>query len=47
MKITPIHPILGARVEGVVLSQSLDDAAFRQIHDAFQEYSVLVFQPFA
>jgi alpha-ketoglutarate-dependent 2,4-dichlorophenoxyacetate dioxygenase len=43
MKITPIHPILGARVEGVVLSQSLDDAAFRQIHDAFQEYSVLVF----
>jgi alpha-ketoglutarate-dependent 2,4-dichlorophenoxyacetate dioxygenase len=43
MKITPIHPILGARVEGVALAEPLDDAAFRQIHDAFQEYSVLVF----
>jgi alpha-ketoglutarate-dependent 2,4-dichlorophenoxyacetate dioxygenase len=43
MKITPIHPILGARVEGVALADPLDEAAFRQIHDAFQEYSVLVF----
>jgi len=43
MKITRIHPILGARVEGVALAEPLDDAALRQIHDAFQEYSVLVF----
>ena len=43
MKITPVHAILGARVEGVDLAQPMDDATFRQIFDAFQEYSVLVF----
>ena len=41
--IAPIHPCLGARVEGVDLGGPLDEATFRQIFDAFQEYSVLVF----
>ena len=43
MKITPLHPYLGARVEGVDLAGSIDAAAFQQIFDAFQEHSVLVF----
>jgi alpha-ketoglutarate-dependent 2,4-dichlorophenoxyacetate dioxygenase len=43
MKITPIHSHVGARVEGVDLAGSIDDRTFRQIFDAFQEYSVLVF----
>jgi alpha-ketoglutarate-dependent 2,4-dichlorophenoxyacetate dioxygenase len=43
MKITPVHPYLGARVEGVDLAGPIDAAAFQRIVDAFQEYSVLVF----
>ena len=43
LTITPVHPVLGARVEGVDLTVPLDDATFGKIHDAFQEYSVLVF----
>ena len=43
LHITPVHPVLGARVEGVDLGAAVDDATFRQIHDAFQEYSVLIF----
>ncbi|MBI2494467.1 MAG: TauD/TfdA family dioxygenase [Candidatus Rokubacteria bacterium] len=43
MIITPMHPCLGARVEGVELAAPLDEAAFRRIFDAFQEHSVLVF----
>jgi alpha-ketoglutarate-dependent 2,4-dichlorophenoxyacetate dioxygenase len=43
MKITPVHPYLGARVEGVDLAGPIDAAAFGQIFEAFQEYSVLVF----
>jgi alpha-ketoglutarate-dependent 2,4-dichlorophenoxyacetate dioxygenase len=43
MKVTPIHPSLGARVEGVDLAQPLDEPAFRQIFDAFQVHSILVF----
>jgi alpha-ketoglutarate-dependent 2,4-dichlorophenoxyacetate dioxygenase len=41
--ITPLHPCLAARVDGVDLSRPLDDATFRQVFDAFQEHSVLVF----
>src|SRR5437762_9249826 len=41
--VTPIHPCLGARVEGVDLAGPLDQATFQGIFDAFQEYSVLVF----
>ena len=43
MKITPVHPYLGARVEGVDLAGPIDAAAFQRIFDAFQQYSVLVF----
>jgi alpha-ketoglutarate-dependent 2,4-dichlorophenoxyacetate dioxygenase len=43
LAITPIHPVLGARVEGVRLADPMDEATFRRIFDAFQEYSVLVF----
>jgi alpha-ketoglutarate-dependent 2,4-dichlorophenoxyacetate dioxygenase len=43
MKITPIHPCLGARVEGVELAGPVDAPTFRAIFDAFQEHSVLVF----
>ncbi len=43
LQITPVHPVLGARVEGVDLTAAVDDATFRKIHDAFQEYSVLIF----
>lgn len=41
--ITPVHPCLGARVEGVDLARPLDDAAFARIAAAFEEHSVLVF----
>ena len=43
LTITPVHPVLGARVQGVDLTAPLDEATFGRIHDAFQEYSVLVF----
>ena len=43
LTITPIHPVLGARVEGVCLADPMDEVTFRRIFDAFQEYSVLVF----
>ena len=43
LTITPVHPVLGARVEGVDLTAPLDDATFGTIRGAFQEYSVLVF----
>ena len=41
--ITPLHPYFAARVEGVDLRETLDDALFQRIFHAFQEYSVLVF----
>ena len=43
MKITPVHSCLAAEVEGVDLARPLAAAAFRQVFDALQEYSVLVF----
>jgi alpha-ketoglutarate-dependent taurine dioxygenase len=43
MQITPLHPCFGARIDGVDLARPLDDATFQQVHDAFQEHSVLVF----
>ncbi|MBI3827265.1 MAG: TauD/TfdA family dioxygenase [Candidatus Rokubacteria bacterium] len=48
LTITPLHPCLGARVEGVDLTAPLDEATFRAIDSAFQTHSVLVFhdQPF-
>jgi alpha-ketoglutarate-dependent 2,4-dichlorophenoxyacetate dioxygenase len=43
LDITPIHPYVGARVEGVDLAGPVDEPTFRRIFDAFQEHSVLVF----
>jgi alpha-ketoglutarate-dependent 2,4-dichlorophenoxyacetate dioxygenase len=43
LTITPVHPVLGARVEGVDVAAPMDDATFAKIDAAFQEYSVLVF----
>jgi alpha-ketoglutarate-dependent 2,4-dichlorophenoxyacetate dioxygenase len=43
LTITPLHPYLGARVEGVQLAGPLDEPTFRRIADAFDEHSVLVF----
>ncbi len=43
LTVTPIHPCFGARVEGVTLAEPMDERVFKQIHDAFQEFSVLVF----
>src|SRR5512132_4097361 len=43
LTIAPLAQVLAARVEGVDLAAPLDDATFRRIYDAFQEYSVLVF----
>jgi len=42
MKVTPLHPHLGAEVAGVEL-KAMDGATFKQVFDAFQQYSVLVF----
>ncbi len=43
LTITPIHPHLGARVEGVDLAERLDEATFQAVREAFQEHSALVF----
>jgi alpha-ketoglutarate-dependent 2,4-dichlorophenoxyacetate dioxygenase len=41
--LVPLHPCLGARVEGVDLTRPLSDETFRRIAEAFDEHSVLVF----
>ncbi len=38
-----LHPLFAAEIGGVDLTRPLDDAAWRGIEDAFEEYSVLVF----
>ncbi len=43
MQVTPISPTIGAEVSGIDLTE-LDDAEFAVLHDAFVEYSVLVFR---
>jgi alpha-ketoglutarate-dependent 2,4-dichlorophenoxyacetate dioxygenase len=42
MKVTSLHPCLGAQVEGVDLV-AMDETTRKAVFDAFQEYSVLVF----
>jgi len=42
MRVTPLHPNLGARVEGVDLT-SMDEGTRKAVFDAFQEHSVLIF----
>lgn len=41
--LTPLHPCLGARVDGVDLTQPLDDATLARIQAALDEYSLLYF----
>jgi alpha-ketoglutarate-dependent 2,4-dichlorophenoxyacetate dioxygenase len=43
ISIERIHPNFGARITGVSLARGVDDATFKEIFDAFNEYSVLVF----
>ncbi len=43
LTIVPLHPCLGARVEGVDLTAPLPDETFGRIAAAFDEHSVLVF----
>lgn len=43
--IRPLTPNLGAEIFGVDFSHELDDDTFRQIHDAFLRYQVLLFSP--
>ena len=43
--IQPLTKNLGAEIFGVDFSGDLDDETFRQIHDAFLRYQVLVFSP--
>lgn len=44
INIRPLPAPVGAIVEGVDLSRSLDKETFRQIEDAYDRYSVLVFR---
>ena len=43
ISIERIHPGFGARITGVSLARGVDDATFKEIFDAFNEHSVLVF----
>ena len=44
MEIEPIHPEFAARISGIDLSQSLDDASFAEIDAAINRYSILLFE---
>jgi alpha-ketoglutarate-dependent 2,4-dichlorophenoxyacetate dioxygenase len=43
MTVTSLHPVLGAEIRGVDLSQPVPAAAFAEIEDAFNRHAVLVF----
>lgn len=44
VRITPLTESVGAEIHGADLSAPLDDEAFKQVEDAFYQYSVLVFR---
>lgn len=44
LTITPISPALGARIEGIDLSQPLSEAHHRQLHQALLDHQVLFFR---
>ena len=44
LDITPLGTQIGAAIANVDLSQSLDDATFAAIEQAFAEWSVIVFR---
>lgn len=43
LTVTPLHPVIGAEVDGVDLSKELDAATVEAIREAWYDYSVLVF----
>lgn len=43
LEITPLSPVLGARISGIDLSKPIEPEAARQIRDAFHRYCVLCF----
>ena len=42
--VTPIHPVIGAEVIGVDLSQELDELALRLIREAWYDHGILLFR---
>jgi taurine dioxygenase len=44
LQVNPVHPVLGAEIIGLDLSRELGDAEFRNVRDAFNRYSVVVFR---
>ena len=42
--VTPIHPVIGAEVTGVDLSQELDELALRLIREAWYDHGILLFR---
>ena len=44
ISVRQVHPHIGAEIEGVDLSRSLDGATFAAVRDAFNQHSVLVFR---
>ena len=44
MNIEPLHAEFGARISGIDLSRSLDEATFGQIDEAINRYSLLLFE---
>ncbi len=43
LEVRPLHPALGAEVRGVAMGAPLDGGAFRELHDVWMRYLVLVF----
>ena len=41
----PLTPALGARIDGLALSETLSDATFDALYAAFLRYQVLLFPP--
>ncbi|MDC0033391.1 TauD/TfdA family dioxygenase [Alphaproteobacteria bacterium] len=41
---TPLHPLIGAQVSGIDLSQDLDAATIAEIKQAWSDYSLLLFR---
>ena len=44
MEITPLTPHIGAEIRGVDLSEPLDNETFSAVHQAWLDWSVLVFR---
>lgn len=42
LKIRPLNPALGAEARGVDMREPMDEATFKELHDAWMEYLVLV-----